>query len=68
MRNTPMYRLVKASTGRDPAELLRELYVDRRYNKSEIARSLNVSRETVRIWLLEAGIERDDAPPPLVAA
>lgn len=70
MRNrslSPSRKLVQVSTGRDVDELLRELYVEKRLNKSEIARSLSVSRETVRLWLLEAGIERDDIPP-LVAA
>ncbi len=64
---SPSRKLVAVSTGRDVDELLRELYVVRRYNKSEIARSLSVSRETVRLWLLEAGIQRDEIPP-LVAA
>lgn len=60
-------RMVALATGRDVDELLKELYVEQRLNKSEIARSLSVSRETVRVWLLEAGIDRED-PPPLVAA
>lgn len=64
---TPTRKMVTAVTGRDVDELLRELYVEKRLNKSEIARSLSVSRETVRLWLLEAAIERDDIPP-LVAA
>ena len=55
-------KAVHASTGREPADLLRELYVDKRHSQQEIARALGVSRATVQTWLREYGITRDDRP------
>lgn len=54
--------LVRQRTGREPAELLRELYVDKRHSQAEIARGIGVSRATVGDWLEEYGISRDDRP------
>ena len=55
-------KAVHASTGREPAELLRELYVDKRHSQEEIAAALGISRATVQAWLREYGISRDDRP------
>lgn len=63
MRKTPAKELVRLRTGRDIPDLLRELYVDRRYNLTEIGTALGVSRETVRLWLDEADIKRPEIPP-----
>ena len=63
MRKTPAKELVRLRTGRDIPDLLQELYVDRRYNLTEIGNALGISRETVRLWLDEAGIQRPDLPP-----
>jgi DNA-directed RNA polymerase sigma subunit (sigma70/sigma32) len=70
MRNTPTRKVVQLSTGRDVDELLRELYVDQNRTLEEIGKALGVSRETVRQWILDAGIKRPDRAPldPLVAA
>lgn len=54
--------LVRERTGRDPGELLRELYVDKRHSQKEIADALQVSRMTVALWLQDYGITRDDRP------
>lgn len=54
--------LVRERTGRDPDELVRELYVQRRHSQREIAKSLGVSRATVSDWLRDLGISRDDRP------
>lgn len=56
-------RLVKDRTGREVPELLRELYVDRRYTQQEIGAALGISRGTVQEWLDEFGISRADRPP-----
>ena len=61
-RKTYAQKAVQASTGREPEELVRELYVDRRHSQEEIARALGVSRATVQAWLREYGISRDDRP------
>lgn len=55
--------LVRKVTGREVHELLRELYVDKRYTQDEIAASLNVSRDTIVSWLSEYGISREDREP-----
>lgn len=54
--------LVRHRTGREPDELLRELYIERRHSQQEIASALGVSRATVADWLAEYGITRDDRP------
>jgi uncharacterized protein YjcR len=50
------------NAGRDVPELLRELYIDRRFSDSEIAEALGVSRVTINTWRREWGINRDDRP------
>lgn len=47
--------------GRDVDDLLRELYVDRGYNFVQIGKALGVSRELVRKWVDQAGLERPPA-------
>jgi transposase len=57
---------VTAVTGRDLAELLRELYIERRWTDQEIAAHLAettriaVSRSTVRTWRAEFGVDRSE--------
>lgn len=53
---------VRLATGREPADVLRELYVDRRHSQGEIASALGIHRMTVGLWLREYGITRDDRP------
>lgn len=62
-RKTFAQKAVHASTGREPADLLRELYVEKRYSQEEIARSLDISRATVQAWLRDFGISRTDRVP-----
>lgn len=54
--------LVRERTGRDVADILRELYVDKRHSQQEIASALGVSRMAIGGWLREYGITRDDRP------
>lgn len=54
--------LVRARTGRDPDDLLRELYLDRRHSQLEIAKAMGISRSTVSDWIRDLGISRDDRP------
>jgi DNA invertase Pin-like site-specific DNA recombinase len=54
--------LVRRATGREPADVLKDLYVDRRHSQEEIAQALGVSRSTIKAWLAEYGISRDDRP------
>ena len=54
--------LVRKSTGREVADILRELYVDRRHTQQEIADALGVSRMAIAAWLTEYGISRSDRP------
>lgn len=60
--------LVRKSTGREPDELLRELYVERRHTQEEIAEALGIHRMTVSLWLREYGITRDDRGPVEIPA
>lgn len=62
-------KAVQARTKRDPEELLRELYVDKRYSQAEIAVALGVSRSLIAKWMGEFGISDADREPlpPLVA-
>ena len=60
--------LVRRTTGREVAEVLRDLYVDRRHSQQEIANALGVSRMTVGSWLAEYGISRDDRGPVEIPA
>ncbi len=72
MRKTPVksfaLELVQSRTGREPEELLRELYVQKRHTLTEIGDALGVSRETVRGWLVDFGIGRDDRGPVVIEA
>ena len=54
--------LVRRTTGREVADVLRELYVEKRHNQQEIGDALGVHRVTVGEWLREYGITRDDRP------
>jgi transposase len=56
-------RLVHERTGRDVPDLLRDLYVERRYSQQEIADHLGVSRGAIVGWLNRYGISRDDRTP-----
>jgi hypothetical protein len=68
MRKSPTLELVQRSTGREPEELLRELYVERRHSDQEIAEVLTrkadypIGRATVQAWRAAFGITRDDRP------
>jgi len=62
MRKSYAKALVTERTGRDLDELLRELYIEKRHTLTEIGAALQVNRETVRQWIVEAGISRDDRP------
>lgn len=62
MRKSYAKAVVAERTGRVVDELLRELYVEKRHTLTEIGEALQVSRETVRQWIVEAGISRDDRP------
>lgn len=55
-------QVVEQRTGRDLAELLRELYVEQRHTQEDIAEALGVHRLTVVRWLRQLGITRDDRP------
>lgn len=54
--------LVRLRTGRDPEELVRELYLQKRLTQLEIAKALEVSRSTLAAWMVDWGITRDDRP------
>ena len=58
----PTWQLVRLRTGRDPVELVRELYVDRRFSDQEIADAIGVNRVTVNRLRSQYGIRRDDRP------
>lgn len=60
--------LVRERTGREVADILRELYVDKRHTQQEIAKAIGVSRMAVSAWLAEYGITRDDRPPVEIVA
>jgi hypothetical protein len=68
MRKTPTLELVRMGTGRDPQDLIREMYVDRRHSDREIAEALTaaaafpISRAAVQAWRKAYGITRDDRP------
>lgn len=51
-------QLVEQRTGRDLADHLRELYVERRYTDQEIADLFGVSRSTVVHWRDRFDIDR----------
>lgn len=54
---------VRIRTGRDPEQLLRELFVEERHSRKAIADALGVERRTISAWLREYGITRDERPP-----
>jgi DNA invertase Pin-like site-specific DNA recombinase len=53
---------VRLRTGREPDDILRELYVEKRHSQQEIADALGIHRMTVSEWLREYGISREDRP------
>lgn len=55
--------LVRVRTGREPRELVRELYLERRHSDQEIADAIGVSRVTVTNWRRAWGIRRADRQP-----
>jgi transposase len=59
LRSYPQ-QIVEGRTGRDIAEHLRELFVDRRWTDGEIADHLGVSRSTIIAWRRQFGIDRAD--------
>lgn len=52
--------LVRLRTGREPEELIRELFVERRLSDREIAEAIGVNRVTVNLWRKRWGIRRED--------
>lgn len=58
--------LVRERTGREVADILRELYVDRRHTQQEIAEALGVHRMAISTWLREYGITREDRPAVVI--
>jgi hypothetical protein len=54
--------LVAERTGRDPEELIRELYVEKRLSDREIGEALGVDRGTVQLWRDQWGISAKDRP------
>jgi predicted transcriptional regulator len=54
--------LVTLRTGKEPAHILRELYVERGLSQVEVAKELGITRNTVAMWLREFGIDREDIP------
>lgn len=65
MRNTPnlthAQELVTLRTGRQVADLLHEMYVERRMSQADIAEELGIGRMTVAMWLREHSITRPPA-------
>ena len=64
--NTHAKELVRLRTGREVGDLLRELYIERRYSQEEVATALGVGRETAVRWMAEYGIHRADRAPASV--
>ena len=56
--------LVRVRTQREIPDILRDLYVERRYSQQAIADALGVSRWQVNTWLATYGISRTDRAPP----
>lgn len=59
------WELVRLRTGRDPVELIRDLYVERRNSDQEIANAIGVSRSAVNQLRARNGIRRSDRRPAL---
>ena len=57
---THAQQLVTLRTGRDVADLLRDLYVSQGLSQEAIASELGLTRNTVAMWLREFRIARDD--------
>lgn len=53
---------VQRRANREVPDLVRELYVDRRFTDQEIAAALGVHRVTVTKWRADWGITREDRP------
>lgn len=61
---TYLQLLVAERTGRDPEELVRELYVEKRLTDREIGEALHIERATVQLWRQQWGIDREDRQDP----
>lgn len=65
MRNdqnrTHAQSLVTLRTGKPVAQVLTELYVERRLSQADVAAELGITRMTVAMWLREFGITRQGA-------
>lgn len=61
MRKSPSQKLVEATQGKPLRDVLTELFVVRGFNYVEIGDALDVSRETVRKWVEDFGLERPSA-------
>lgn len=59
LRSYPQ-QIVEGAHGRDVAEILQELYIDRRWTDTEIGEYLGVSRTTVIKWRRQFAIDRAD--------
>ncbi len=62
MPRTILQQLVAERTGRDPEELIRELYVEKRLGDREIGKALGIDRAVVQSWRSQWGINREDRP------
>jgi AraC-like DNA-binding protein len=59
-RKSARQELVELRTGRELPDMLRELYIERRWTDEEIATELRVSRSTVSEWRQRFDINRAD--------
>jgi transposase len=66
MRETSTEKALLRSTGRDMADVLRELYIEKRHTDREIAEAFGVERATVQQWRAKYGITRNERPPVVV--